>query len=87
MYAFGIALSSLKNGARVRRAAWADGTFIYVVPTRQINPDRAPLANFFPETDVIECVAHINMCDINMRGRVWGPTHDDLLNNDWEIIS
>ena len=87
MYAFGTALASLKDGARVRRAAWADGTFIYIVPSRRVNLNRAPLANFFPETDVIEHVAHISMCDINMRVRVWTPTHDDLLNNDWEIIS
>jgi len=87
MYAFGTALASIKDGTRVRREAWEEGTFIYLSPTRHVGPDHAPLANFFPETDIIEYTAHINVCDINKRVRVWVPTHEDLLANDWEIIS
>ena len=83
---FGKALSVLKNGGRVTRAAWAGGVFLYLVPGSSFAVNRAPLLGIYPAGEVIRYRPHIDIRMSDGSCSPWQPAQDALLADDWAEV-
>jgi len=85
MYSFGEVVDKfLMNGVRVRRAAWVEGVFIFLVKGSTFNVNRAPLLGHYPAGTQITYHPHIDMCLQTGEICVWGINQEDVLESDWE---
>lgn len=82
---FGIALGKLKNGRSVRRGAWDDNCFIFLVGGSEFKVTRGPLLDVMPEGMPVCYLPHIDFCRFD-RITPWTPTSEDLLSCDWEVV-
>ena len=83
---FGKALGVIKNGGRVTRAVWADGTFLYLVPGSSFAVNRPPLLGIYDEGTVIRYRPHIDMRASDGTCSPWQPAQDALLADDWAEV-
>lgn len=80
---FGKALGVIKGGGRVARAAWGDGTFLYLVPGSTFAVNRPPLLGIYEAGTVISYRPHIDKRAADGTCAVWRPSADALLADDW----
>lgn len=83
---FGQALAALKDGARVTRAAWTAGTFLYLVPGSSFAVNRPPLLGIYPAGEVIRYRPHIDIRMTDGTCSPWQPAQDALLAEDWATV-
>lgn len=87
---FGLALSSLKGGARVCRSGW-NGKGMYVTLQAgypdgiQINRNTAR-ATGVPEGAVCRFQPYLLMCTVDGSFVPWLASQTDLLAEDWQIV-
>lgn len=86
MLTFSMALEALKMGKRVRRAGWnGKGMFLFLVPGSRFAVNRPPLLGIYPEGEVVDYHAHIDMKTAQGYVVPWLASQADLLDEDWEI--
>lgn len=83
---FGHALTAVRDGGRVTRSAWADGTFLYLVPGSTFQVNRPPLLGIYPEGTVIRYRPHIDIRASDGTCSPWQPSQDALMAEDWETV-
>ena len=83
---FGQALTALKDGGRVTRAAWADGVFLYLVPGSTFQVNRPPLLGIYPAGEVIRYRPHVDIRASDGTCSPWQPAQDALMAEDWETV-
>ena len=83
---FGQALAAVKNGGRVTRAAWADGTFLYLVPGSTFEVNRPPLLGIYPAGTVINYRPHVDIRGADGSCSPWQPSQDSLMADDWAAV-
>lgn len=84
---FSQALEALKNGKLVMRSGWnGKGMFLFLVPGSTFKVNRAPLLGIYPEGEVVQYHAHIDMKTAQGYVVPWLASQADLLSDDWEIV-
>ncbi|NJN37197.1 MAG: DUF2829 domain-containing protein [Nitrospiraceae bacterium] len=81
---FGKALTQIKQGKQLRRKAWGNRKFIYLVPGSQFIVNRPPLHGIFPLGTPMNYAPHIDVMDNNDVAQPWVASTEDMLAEDWE---
>jgi len=85
---FGDAVEALKTGQKVARAGWnGKGMFLFLVPGSTFKVNRAPLLGIYPEGTEINYCPHVDLKGVDGSVSTWNPTCNDVLAEDWEIVS
>lgn len=82
---FGLALDYLQLGGRVRRQAWGEGAFLYLVPGSKFAVNRPPLLGIFEEGKEIRYMPHIDIFNGEMAA-MWSLSQIDILSGDWILL-
>lgn len=84
---FGDALIMLKSGKRVARAGWnGKGMFLFLVSGSTFKVNRPPLLGIYPEGEVVNYHAHIDMRTADGTIVPWLCSQTDALAEDWQLI-
>ena len=83
------ALTSIRQGVRVRRSVWESGRFVFMVNGSQFAVNREPLASVLGMGSPVAYQPHIDV-HIGKAGganvvAVWNPAQEDLFGEDWCI--
>jgi len=90
---FGEALEHLKDGKKLTRTGWngrrSDGSpmYVFMVSGSKFIVNRAPLNEMFSEGTEINYKPHIDMCHADDSIGVWVAVTNDILAEDWEIVT
>ena len=87
---FEVAVGALKQGNAASRAGWPEGMRIFLVGGSQFKVNRAPLNEIFLDNVLVDYGAHIDIITPSevteaKKVRVWTPSTEDILAEDWEI--
>lgn len=87
---FEVVVGALKQGRTASRSGWPVGMRIFLVEGSQFKVNRAPLNVIFPENTSVDYSAHIDIITPSevteaKRVRVWTPSAEDILAEDWEF--
>jgi hypothetical protein len=92
------ALRRVLRGQRMARVFWnklveperlghaATHTFVYLVPGSTFEVNRKPLLGILPEGTVVNYLPHIDQRIESGAYRVWTPTQEDLMADDWYMV-
>jgi len=83
---FGAALTVLKAGGRVTRAAWDGGAFLYLVSGSTFQVSRPPLLGIYGEGTQIRYRPHIDIRASDGTCSPWQPSQDALMAEDWAEV-
>lgn len=79
--------SDLDAGKLLRRAAWPEGEFAFLVAGSTFAVNRAPLSAIFPIGRPITYRAHIDRHYADGTIGYWTPAQDDIQSDDWTIYA
>lgn len=81
------ALAALKEGKKVARVGWnGKGMFLFLVPGSLFKVNRPPLLGIYPEGEVIQYHAHIDMKTAQGYIIPWLASQADMLSEDWVVV-
>ena len=93
---FGHAIAALRDGKRVRRASWVNGTWVVMMPELKLPPyntqgterkinDRT--AKWIGEDKPLNCGPYFANYDTltNAWQPGWVPSQEDMLADDWDV--
>ena len=90
---FGKAIAALKAGKKVTRVGWngrrknGDPMYVFMVHGSKFNVNRPPLSEMFEAGTEISYKPHLDMCHADDSIGVWQAVTNDVLAEDWEIVS
>lgn len=82
---FSWALEQIKEGKKVRREAWGEGIFVFMVPGSTFEVSRHPLLGIFEAGHRIIYEPHIDVCDGESSVAATSFENEDLFADDWEL--
>jgi hypothetical protein len=82
----GLAIEAIKRGMRVRRYAWPEKEFIFLVSGSNFKVSRAPLLQHFGEGTDIRYRPHIDKSNADGTIGVYASTNEDILADDWHTL-
>ena len=83
---YSTALNLVKTGHMLRRTAWGQNEFIFLVPGSTFNVSRPPLLGIFKEGTQIKYRPHIDKRNADGTIGVWIPSNEDQLSEDWTCV-
>lgn len=86
LFEIGNAVSLLKVGMRISRNTWDEGVFIYYIPSGRY-PSRIDAIKGIYENDSVPYNEYIAIKNSNNRVSPWNPTTDDILAEDYYVIT
>ena len=85
MFKFGYALDMLKCGKKVARKGWnGKGMFVYYVPENSY-PARTEIEKK-EFGDMVKYNPYFAIKNVNGTVSTWGPSVNDCLAEDWEVV-
>ena len=85
---FGDAIHMLKTGKKVTRAGWnGKGMFVFLVDGSTFAVSRKPLLGIYPEGQIVEYHAHIDMKTADDKIVPWLASQTDVLAEDWALVA
>jgi hypothetical protein len=84
---FGRALSALRMGYRVTRAAWSDGVCLILVHATDYETYDLPLVNDEEDSEAAVLGPWIGRRTSDKRFEPWAIVHDDVLAHDWRLVA
>lgn len=89
---FSEVLAALKAWKRASRAGWPIGMEIFLVNGSTFQVSRAPLNKIFTEGTSVDYQPHIDILipsevSKTKKVQVWTPAMEDILAEDWDILS
>lgn len=83
---FSEALTAIKTGERLRRRAWAEGVFVFLVNGSRFIVNREPLLSILGEGAEVDYHAHIDMKTSEGHVVPWVCSQEDVMAEDWTLV-
>lgn len=88
---FGQAIKALKEGKKVRREDWPEGSFLWLKPAARVKAEwcKDPLLKQLAEDNGGEIDAQATVC-AHLNGEIisgFTPLSEDMIAEDWELFS
>lgn len=83
---FGLALEAVKNGAKVTRAGWHPGSFVYYVPAASYPAQTGAAKSHFGDGAKVPYKAYLAVKQADETVCVFVPGMDSILADDWQPV-
>lgn len=85
---FGMAIEALKIGQKVARSGWnGKGMFVYYVPPASYPVQTEAARKHFGDNSLVPYNAYLAIKNVNETVSTWVPSINDVLAQDWEILT